>query len=35
MFGEPAQRNRDLPQFIPGFATRQPSGLSQGFGGVF
>jgi hypothetical protein len=35
MFGEPAQRNRDLSQFVPGFATRQPSGLSQDFGGVF
>jgi hypothetical protein len=35
MFGEPAQRNRDLPQFIPGFATRQPSGLSQDFRSAF
>jgi hypothetical protein len=35
MFGEPAQCNRDLPQFVPSLAGWQLSGLSQGLRGPF
>jgi hypothetical protein len=35
MFSEPAQCNRDLPQFVPSLAGWQLSGLSQGLRGPF
>jgi hypothetical protein len=35
MLGEPAQRDRDLPQFVSRFAARQLSGLSQRLRGSF